>query len=147
MSKKMIGIVLMVVGVVVVIVSLGADMMGLGATSGLGLWQALGTVLGVIIVAVGAWFWPGFPPSRLMANEAVSRSSQRPEASRSACNIERGARARRLRRSLAGRGARRPRATQGSQRSAESRMNRMRRAVRTSASAEFAHRSPNYEHQ
>ena len=70
MSRRTQGIVLMVVGVVIVIVSLGADAMGLGAKPGLGVKQALGAVAGVIILGIGAWFWPGFPQSRMMADVA-----------------------------------------------------------------------------
>jgi cytochrome c biogenesis protein CcdA len=73
MSKRNIGIVLIVVGVLAVIVSLGADAMGLGAAPGLGWKQALGAVVGMLIVAVGAWFWPGFPESRLIADAPGSR--------------------------------------------------------------------------
>ena len=67
MSKKTIGIVLMAVGVIVVIVSLGADAMGIGNNAGLGWKQALGALVGVIAVAVGAWYWPGLPEARMPA--------------------------------------------------------------------------------
>jgi cytochrome c biogenesis protein CcdA len=74
MSKRTLGIVLMVVGLVMVIVSLGADAIGLGAEPGLGLKQALGAVAGVIILAAGAWFWPGFPQSRMSTDFADTHS-------------------------------------------------------------------------
>jgi hypothetical protein len=73
MSKKTLGIVLVVVGVIVVIASLGADAFGFGGSPGLGWKQALGAVVGVITVAVGAWFWPGLPTSLMSAEGAGSR--------------------------------------------------------------------------
>jgi hypothetical protein len=64
---------------VAVIVSLEADALGIGRGIGIGWKQALGAVVGVMIVAVGAWYWPGFPQSRLLADGAA----QVPAASRS----------------------------------------------------------------
>ena len=72
MSKRKLGIVLMIVGVLVVIVALAADALGIGGSAGIGWKQALGAVVGVIIVALGAWYWPGFPSSRMMADAAPS---------------------------------------------------------------------------
>jgi hypothetical protein len=70
MSKRTQGIVGIVVGVVVVIVSLAADALGIGGAAGIGWKQALGTLVGVIVVGVGAWYWPGFPQSRMVADSA-----------------------------------------------------------------------------
>ena len=67
MSKRTQGIVLMVVGVMVVVLSLAADALGIGADPGIGWKQAVGALVGVIVVGVGAWYWPGFPSSRMMA--------------------------------------------------------------------------------
>lgn len=57
MSVKTIGIILIVVGVVVAVVSAAADLIGLsGATQvGFGWKQQVGTAVGVIIVLVGVW--------------------------------------------------------------------------------------------
>lgn len=57
MSVKTIGMILIVIGVVVAVVSAAADLIGLsGATSvGFGWKQQLGTAVGVIIVLVGVW--------------------------------------------------------------------------------------------
>lgn len=91
MSKRTIGIVLIVVGVVAVIVSLGADAMGIGNGQGMGWKQALGAVVGVIIVAVGAWYWPGFPASKMISGAPrevttapASRGRRKGRASKSA---------------------------------------------------------------
>jgi cytochrome c biogenesis protein CcdA len=82
MSRKTQGIVLIVVGVVAVIVSLGADAIGLGAAPSIGWKQALGALVGVIIVAVGAWYWPGFPQSRMLGDARVHRGSVRASGAR-----------------------------------------------------------------
>jgi hypothetical protein len=73
----------MVLGVLVVIVALGADAFGIGGSAGIGRTQALGAVVGLIVVAAGAWFWPGFPQSRMMAKAAalVPASSPTPQKS------------------------------------------------------------------
>lgn len=52
-AKKTIGIVLLVVGVVGLFLSLLADPIGIGNPSSFGLAQTLGTVGGIILVAVG----------------------------------------------------------------------------------------------
>jgi hypothetical protein len=75
MSKKTLGIVLMIAGVVVIIVSFAANAIRLGTAPGLGLMQALGAVAGVIILVIGAGFWPGFPPSRTLANNPGSQNA------------------------------------------------------------------------
>ena len=75
MSKRMQGIVLMVVGVVVIVGSLAADALGVGMQAGIGWKQALGALVGVIVVGVGAWYWPGFPASRMLADSAGPASA------------------------------------------------------------------------
>ena len=52
-TKKIIGIVLLVVGVIVLILSLAADVLGLGNNPIFGIQQILGTIGGVIVAAVG----------------------------------------------------------------------------------------------
>jgi hypothetical protein len=55
MSKRMIGIVLIVVGVVVLVGSLAADSLGIGGAPGIGWKQLIGAGVGVIIAIVGFW--------------------------------------------------------------------------------------------
>jgi len=55
MSRKTLGYLLIVLGVIAIIVSLAADTLGLGQTSGFGVWQGLGVVLGLIAGGVGVW--------------------------------------------------------------------------------------------
>ena len=52
-SKKMAGIVLLVVGVVVLILALTADMIGIGGFSGFGRFQIVGAVVGAIMAVAG----------------------------------------------------------------------------------------------
>ena len=61
------------VGIVILIISLGADAMGFGNNLGLGWKQALGAVVGVIVAAVGAWLWQGFPPAPRSAPAGTAR--------------------------------------------------------------------------
>ena len=56
MSKRTVGIVLIVLGVLLAIVSLLADALGIGNGAGLGWKQILGAVVGVLVVAGGAWW-------------------------------------------------------------------------------------------
>ena len=56
MSKKSLGMVLIFIGAVAAIVSLGADALGLGNGLGIGWKQIVGALVGVLILAVGAWF-------------------------------------------------------------------------------------------
>ena len=55
MSKRMIGLVIFVLGVALAAVSLAADYMGIGVGPGIGLKQLAGTVLGVVAGVAGAW--------------------------------------------------------------------------------------------
>lgn len=52
-TKKIIGIVLLAVGVIVLLLSLTADVIGLGGNPTFGIQQILGTIGGVIVAAVG----------------------------------------------------------------------------------------------
>lgn len=55
MSKRTIGFVLIALGVVIVVVSLAADVIGIGNVLGFGWKQQLGTAIGVIMAIVGVW--------------------------------------------------------------------------------------------
>jgi len=52
-NRKTIGIVLLAAGVILLISSLAADMIGLGSVAGFGYKQIVGTMAGVIIAVVG----------------------------------------------------------------------------------------------
>jgi hypothetical protein len=52
-NKKTIGIVLMVAGVVLLIGSLVADLLGIGNAPGFGLYQVIGSAVGVVVAAAG----------------------------------------------------------------------------------------------
>lgn len=52
-TKKIVGIVLLVVGIVVLLLSLTADVIGIGQHIGFGYWQILGTIAGAILAVVG----------------------------------------------------------------------------------------------
>jgi hypothetical protein len=54
MSKKAIAFVLIVLGVIIAVGSLDADVIGIGK-QGIGWLQLLGTALGVIVALVGVW--------------------------------------------------------------------------------------------
>jgi len=53
MNKKTSGIILLVAGIVVLVVSLAADLIGLGSYAGFGYGQISGAVVGVIAAIVG----------------------------------------------------------------------------------------------
>ena len=55
MGSKTVGIVLIVVDVVVLIVSVAADSLGLGANPIFGFKQIVGTIVGVLLLLGGAW--------------------------------------------------------------------------------------------
>ena len=52
-SKRTIGIALLVVGVILLIVSAGADVIGLGGGGRFGSQQILGTIAGLILIVAG----------------------------------------------------------------------------------------------
>jgi hypothetical protein len=53
MSKKTISSVLIALGVIMVVISLAADVLGIGNVPGFGWKQMLGTAFGVIVALVG----------------------------------------------------------------------------------------------
>jgi len=53
MSKKTAGIVALVVGTVILVVSLAIDLIGVGASPGFGPVQTAGTIVGAIVIALG----------------------------------------------------------------------------------------------
>ena len=57
MNKKNLGIALLVIGIVVLILSLAADMIGIGGAPGFGTKQILGAVAGVVVAAVGFFLY------------------------------------------------------------------------------------------
>jgi hypothetical protein len=52
-SKKMVGIVLLVVGLIVLVLALAADIVGIGGAPGIGRDQIVGAVVGAIVAVVG----------------------------------------------------------------------------------------------
>ena len=56
-NKKTLGIVLIVAGVVVLLVSLAADVVGIGGAPGFGYKQIIGAIAGVIIAVVGLVYY------------------------------------------------------------------------------------------
>jgi uncharacterized membrane protein len=54
MSKKTIGIILIVLGVILAVVSAFADRLGIGS-GGFGTKQLIGTAIGIIVTLVGVW--------------------------------------------------------------------------------------------
>ena len=57
MNKKNLGIALLVVGIVVLLLSLTADMIGIGGAPGLGIKQILGAGTGVVVAVVGFFLY------------------------------------------------------------------------------------------
>ncbi len=55
MTKRTIGIILIIVGVIGAAVSLAADPLGIGTYPGINWAQLLGAVVGIVVVMVGAW--------------------------------------------------------------------------------------------
>ena len=55
MSKKTIGFLLIILGVIVLVVSLAADVIGIGGVPGFGWKQILGAVVGVLVALGGVW--------------------------------------------------------------------------------------------
>jgi hypothetical protein len=52
-GKKTAGIVLLVVGIVVLLLSLAADPIGIGTSPGLGYQQIIGAIVGAVVAVVG----------------------------------------------------------------------------------------------
>ena len=57
-GKKTTGMVLLVAGVVIVIVSVAADYIGMGGFPGFGYKQITGTILGIVMIVVGLALLP-----------------------------------------------------------------------------------------
>ena len=55
MSKRTIGYALIILGVVILVVSFAADILGIGSVSGFGWKQALGAIVGNLIALAGIW--------------------------------------------------------------------------------------------
>ena len=55
MSKKTMGLVLLILGVALAAVSLGADALGLGTGGGIGWKQWTGTAVGLLLGVIGGW--------------------------------------------------------------------------------------------
>jgi hypothetical protein len=55
MSKRTMGIILIALGAVGVVVSLAADVLGLGTYPGINGAQLLGAVIGLVLAAAGGW--------------------------------------------------------------------------------------------
>ncbi len=53
MDKKTLGIVILIVGIILAVVSATLDIIGLGRQPGFGYWQILGTTVGVIAFVIG----------------------------------------------------------------------------------------------
>ena len=56
MSKRTLGIIIIILGLLLAIVSLAADALGIGGAPGIGWKQILGTVVGVLIAVGGVWW-------------------------------------------------------------------------------------------
>ena len=52
-NKKTIGIALLAVGAILLIVSLAADVIGIGGAVGFGYKQTVGSIAGVVVAAIG----------------------------------------------------------------------------------------------
>jgi hypothetical protein len=54
MQKKALGFVLTVVGIIVLLLSLFADLIGIGGYPGIGTKQVVGIIVGVVIIVIGS---------------------------------------------------------------------------------------------
>lgn len=54
MQKKALGFVLTVVGIIVLLLSLFADLIGIGGYPGIGIKQVVGIIIGVLIIGIGS---------------------------------------------------------------------------------------------
>ena len=55
MSRRTIGYLAIVLGVLVLVISLAADALGIGGAPGIGWKQLTGAVVGLIVMICGAW--------------------------------------------------------------------------------------------
>lgn len=55
MPQKTLGLALIILGVILLIISLAADLLGLGAKAGIGWKQLTGAAVGILVFLTGAW--------------------------------------------------------------------------------------------
>jgi len=55
MSQRTLGIVLLVLGIVLLVVSLAADQLGIGSGGGIGGKQLAGAAVGIVVAVAGGW--------------------------------------------------------------------------------------------
>ena len=53
MSKRMLGVVFIILGVIVLIISLAADALGIGTVTGIGWKQILAAIIGALVALLG----------------------------------------------------------------------------------------------
>ena len=56
MSKRTIGVIVLVAGLLLVILSITADAVGIGAEAGFGLKQTVGVIVGILVATAAAWW-------------------------------------------------------------------------------------------
>lgn len=54
MQKTVVGLILTVVGIIVLLLSLFADLLGMGGYPGIGTKQIVGMIIGVVIIIIGS---------------------------------------------------------------------------------------------
>jgi hypothetical protein len=64
MSKRTVAVVLILVGVAILVVSIAADVLGIGNAPGFGWKQILGTVVGGATALAGIWLMVNKPDQR-----------------------------------------------------------------------------------
>jgi hypothetical protein len=52
---RTIGIILLIIGIIVLLLSVATDAIGIGSSPGFGTWQILGAIAGIVLAAVGAF--------------------------------------------------------------------------------------------
>ena len=55
MSKRTINLVLMAIGLILIVISLGADLIGIGSYPGINWAQLVGAVVGLVVLVYGFW--------------------------------------------------------------------------------------------
>jgi len=64
MNKRAIGFILIALGVILLVVSLLADVVGIGGNIGFGWKQILGSAIGIIAALVGVWLGVSKPSQK-----------------------------------------------------------------------------------